>query len=121
MAFSNVSSNSFVELTLNPVAPKLSANFTKSGLVNLVNPVCPNSIFCFNAINPYSPSTQTTIITGNFKRTAVSNSCTFIKNAPSPHIATIFFSGCTICAASAPGNEKPIEQNPFGIIQVLGK
>ena len=89
-------------------------------LLNSVNPDLPNSIFCFKEINPYSLSTHIMIIMGNFRRTAVSSSCIFIRKDPSPHIATTFFSGNTNWAAIAPGRENPMEQNPLGIMHVFG-
>ena len=89
-AFFKTMGNFSVDLTLYPIAPKLSASLTKSGLLNLVNAFFPNSSICFSEIIPRSESHHTTIIIGNFNRTAVSISCTFIKNPASPHIATTF-------------------------------
>jgi len=54
------------------------------------------------------------------RRTAVSSSCEFIMNPPSPHTAMTFFSGNTIFAAIAAGSPAPIVASELSSKTVLG-
>ena len=53
-------------------------------------------------------------------RTAVSNSCEFIRKPPSPVTATTRRFGCTSLAATAPGTAMPMAAKPLEMMQVLG-
>ena len=54
-------------------------------------------------------------------RTAVSNSCEFIRNPPSPVTATTRRSGCASLATTALRRAMPTAANPFEMMQVLGR
>ena len=73
-----------------------------------------------NSDATYHDVSHTIMVTLASRRRAVSISCTFIRKSPSPAMPKTVLSGATRWAAIAPGSGMPIEQNPFGIRQVLG-
>jgi len=64
-------------------------------------------------MTPRLRSLNTSTTQGVFRRTAVSNSCEFMRKPPSPVTATTRRFGCASFAATAPGTAMPIEAKPF--------
>ena len=84
-------------------------------------PKLANFMFaCFHLIMPYALSRRTICVMFCFRRTAVSISCEFIMNPPSPETATTLRSGCTIFAAIAEGRPAPIVASALSSSMVFG-
>ena len=103
-----------------PVAPKLSAYATKSGLPNFVSTLRPISRSIFQLISPYASSTQIRMTKASPSRSAVSISWEFIRNAPSPVATSTRRSGRAIFAPIAPGTVQAMVDRPLEIRQVFG-
>ena len=100
--------------------PKDSASLTQSGFPKERSVLVPKWPRCFQAMRPYSPSSQTIATMGRLRRTAVSISCTFIRKPPSPEMESTLRSGKASCAPMEPGRAKPMVQYPLEIKQVFG-
>ena len=100
--------------------PNESASLTKSGLAKSVPKWRPNFLSCFHTIEPNWRFSQITFTIGVRRRTAVSSSCTFIRNPPSPLTVTTLRFGCTSLAAIAVGSAKPMPARPLAMNTVAG-
>jgi hypothetical protein len=80
------------------------------------SPISP----CFHRIMPYPSSRTTMTVRSSPSLMAVSSSCEFIMNPPSPQMATTLRPGCTSLAAIADGSPAPIVASALSRSSVLG-